>query len=119
MFRKLEAKLSKSLDKKVAYPAWGRGFFIILGFLSIACGVIRLQRVLTYTDLRGQVTFSSALIGTGIVFLLIGCLPSGDRVYRLITTRTDKPKRTLDEELRASHLKHPSKHSRNHKTNKL
>jgi hypothetical protein len=90
-----------------------------LGCLFIAYAeLMRLRHVFVYSSLTGQVTLSSALAGTGVLFLIIACLPNGDHVYRLITTKDNTPKPTLDEELKASSQKH-SRRSRSRNISKL
>jgi len=90
-----------------------------LGSLLIAYGLLMgLRHVFVYSSLTGQATFSSAVIGTGVLFLLVAFLPSGDWVYRLITTKDNTAKPSLDEELKASSQKH-SRRSRSRNISKL
>jgi hypothetical protein len=111
--------MSKSLERKTASPRWMRFAFGGLGFLMIAYGVLMgMRHVFIYSNLTGQVTFTSAVIGTGVIFLLLAFLPNGDWVYRLISTKDNSPKPTLDEELKASSQKH-SRRSRSRNISKL
>ena len=61
------------------------------GLVTIGMGVEYLRRgIFSFTNASyRQTVFSGGAIGTGIVLVLFAFLPSGDWIYRRITTRRE------------------------------
>jgi hypothetical protein len=75
--------------KKPAMSLLARCMLIAGGLVTIGMGVEYLHRgVFSFTNLGyRQTMFSGGVIGSGIVLMLFAFLPSGDWVYRRITTK--------------------------------
>jgi hypothetical protein len=84
----------------------GRFAFVAGGLVLIAMGAEYLRRGIFSFDNASyrQTVFSAGSIGTGVLLLLFAFLPSGDWIYRRITTR------------RKVTLTHHSHHSKIQKT---
>ena len=95
-----------SSTKKPAMSLLARCTLIAGGLVSIGMGVEYLRRgIFSFTNASyRQTVFSGGAIGTGIVLMLFAFLPSGDWVYRRITTR------------RNAKLAHHARHSPTHKS---
>jgi hypothetical protein len=97
-------------NAKKSSGTWqGRLAFVAMGIFLMSYGLEQLHRhIFVYSNWLRQPIFSAGLIATGSFSLVLACLPSGNWFYRRITTK----RTTLDEELRQSHLAHPSRRSR-------
>jgi len=89
--------------KKPAMSVRARCMLIAGGLVTIGMGVEYLHRgVFSFTNASyRQTVFSGGVIGSGIVLMLCAFLPSGDWIYRRITTRREAKL--------AHHTRHPKK----------
>ncbi len=69
-----------------------RLMLVAAGLFVTYTGVAYLRKGLfSYTNLGyRQTTFSAGAIATGLLLVLLACIPAGDRLYRSITTRRSK-----------------------------